>query len=107
MLDRLRRLFLSILGRPLPSSLVPHGCNLLTDLGPYLLLEDVEDGEMLSTTLKKHYDKDERRRTDLFRGISRVILSLSRTPLPAIGSFIVDDDGFLQLAKSTINYAAS
>jgi hypothetical protein len=54
---------------------------------------------MLSATLKDHYYEDEKRRTNIFRGIARVILTLSRTPLPVIGSFIVDDDGLLRLAN--------
>lgn len=54
---------------------------------------------MLSTIFNQHYHKDEKRRTNLFQGISRVILTLSRTLLPVIGSFIVDDDGFLLLVN--------
>lgn len=38
-------------------------------------------------------------RKNLFRGLSRTLLSLTRTPLAKIGSFILDDNGFLQLAN--------
>ncbi|KAJ5948320.1 hypothetical protein N7466_001335 [Penicillium verhagenii] len=39
------------------------------------------------------------KRINLFRGLSRVILSLSRVPLPKIGSWTLDSDGVLQLSN--------
>ena len=38
-------------------------------------------------------------RTNLFRDLSRIILTLTRTPLPKIGSFVIDDGGFLRLSN--------
>lgn len=35
--------------------------------------------------------------TNLFHGLSRTLLALARTPLPKIGSFILDEGGYLQL----------
>lgn len=42
---------------------------------------------------------DERLRSNLFRGLSKIMLSMSRIALPKIGSFIIDDDGFLRLVN--------
>lgn len=53
---------------------------------------------MLSYTWKeRHEEKDLRQ--NLFQGLSRILLELSRVPLPRIGSFTVDDNGFLRLAN--------
>lgn len=63
-----------------------------------MLLEYVQDGEMLSNTWNiKQADKT--LRSNLFRGLCRIMLSLSRTPLPYIGSHIIDDSGFLRLVN--------
>lgn len=43
------------------------------------------------------HDKD--RRSNLFRGLSRIILSLGRIPLPRIGSFTMDNTGALSLTN--------
>lgn len=51
---------------------------------------------MLSNTwLQSHNNVDLRR--NLFRGLSRIMLSLSRIPLPRIGSFTIDRNGYLVL----------
>lgn len=54
----------------------------------YVLLEHIgpETGQMLSATWDQHRH-DPHRRTQLFRGIARVMLSLTRLPQPRIGSF--------------------
>lgn len=36
-------------------------------------------------------------RTNLFHSLSRTLLSLMRTPLPRIGSFVLDENGYLSL----------
>jgi hypothetical protein len=63
-----------------------------------LIIDYIEDGEMLSTTWA---DQNTRKdlRNNLFRGLARVMLSLSRVALPKIGSFIIDDYGFISLAN--------
>lgn len=42
---------------------------------------------------------DEERRGNLFRGLSRIILSLARLPFPCIGSLTMDDHGVLGLTN--------
>ena len=42
---------------------------------------------------------DARLRTNYFRSLSRVILDLARTPLPGIGSFVLDRKGYLRLTN--------
>lgn len=53
-------------------------------------------GTMLSNTWaeKQH---DLKLRTNLFRGLSQIMLSISKTPLPRIGSFIINNEGYLTL----------
>jgi hypothetical protein len=77
---------------------VQHQSHALRNIGPYLLLEYVEDGEMLSNTWN---DKrtDLRLRANLFRDLSKIMLSMSRISLPKIGSFTLDDNGFLRLVN--------
>ncbi|KAL9126776.1 MAG: hypothetical protein Q9217_004224 [Psora testacea] len=66
----------------------------------YLLIDYVEeeDGVMLSKSWEgKRQDKS--RRTNLFRDLSRIILSLGRIPLARIGSFTLDNTGVLSLTN--------
>lgn len=42
-------------------------------------------------------------RRNLFRGLSRVILELARIPLPRIGSFTIDQQGYLSLSNRPLN----
>lgn len=55
---------------------------------PYVLLEHIgpDTGQMLSNTWSQYKD-DTDRRTRLFQGLSRVMLSLARLPQQHIGSF--------------------
>lgn len=46
---------------------------------------------------------DAKRRTNIFRGLSRILLDISRTPLPKIGSFIIDSGGFLRLTNRPLS----
>jgi hypothetical protein len=57
---------------------------------------------MLSNTWpeKRH---DARLRINLFRDLSRIILSITRIPLPKIGSFTIDQDGFLSLTNRPLS----
>ena len=59
---------------------------------------DESEGQMLSETWEEHRG-DKKRRVNLFRGLARLMLSLSRIPLPKIGSFTIDNDGFLHLTN--------
>ncbi|GIK04890.1 hypothetical protein Aspvir_008988 [Aspergillus viridinutans] len=61
-----------------------------------------EQGEMLSNTWpeKQH---DIRLRTNFFRDLSRIILSVTRIPLPKIGSFVIDHNGFLCLTNRPLS----
>lgn len=94
-----RRLILSLLGYPVPSRYIPHqqeGVNGLC-VG-YLLIEYIEDvrGTMLSNSWndRRH---ETRLRANLFRDLSRILLTIAQIPVPRIGSFIIDDDGGLSL----------
>lgn len=42
-------------------------------------------------------------RANLFRALSRILLSISQTPLPTIGSFIIDHKGYLVLANRPLS----
>lgn len=105
----LRRRLLSCLGCPLPSAYIPHplqgskykGSTL--DSG-YLLVEFIEraKGEMLSSTWPDRH-QNPRYRHNLFRDLSRILLSLTRIPLPLIGSFAIDKDGYIQLTNRPLS----
>ena len=72
-----------------------------SDLKPgYLLLDYIEnsDGVMLLES-REEKRQDRTRRTNLFRDLSRIMLSLGRIPLPRIGSFTLDDQGVLSLSN--------
>jgi hypothetical protein len=70
----------------------------------YLLIEYIEEeqGGMLSNTWpeKQH---DIRLRTNFFRDLSRILLSVTRIPLPKIGSFVIDHNGFLRLTNRPLS----
>lgn len=97
----IRRRVLKWLSYPTPSFYVPHRVEEASSLGiGYILIEyiDPSRGKMLSDTWENgRHDRD--LRTNLFRGLSRIMLALTRTPLQRIGSFIVDDTGHLRLGN--------
>lgn len=64
----------------------------------YILIEYIErtQGRMLSETWENGRHNAELR-TNLFHGLSRTLLALARTPLPKIGSFVLDEKGYLIL----------
>ncbi|EAS36823.3 uncharacterized protein CIMG_02177 [Coccidioides immitis RS] len=88
----------SLLGFPVPTKFVPHKNNLSNTLPPYLVIEYIEKWDMLSTVWDDQ-DSDKTLRTNLFRGLSKIMLCLSRVSFPKIGSFVIDDNGFLCLAN--------
>lgn len=70
----------------------------------YLLIECIKEtqGTMLSKTWsEKQHDVE--LRTNFFRGLSQILLSISRTPLPRIGSFIINKDGYLILCNRPLS----
>lgn len=66
----------------------------------YLLIKYIEEdeGSMLSDSWEEKR-QDKSRRTDLFRDLSRIILSLGRIPLARIRSFTLDNTGVLSLTN--------
>jgi hypothetical protein len=67
---------------------------------PYLLIEYINPsrGKVLSETWEEGRH-DPELRSNLFRGLSRIILTLAHTPLPKIGSFVLDEKGYLSLSN--------
>ncbi|PGH35783.1 hypothetical protein GX50_01366 [[Emmonsia] crescens] len=99
--QKLRQALLWIQHRQFPSDYVPHHTRTLQNpLGSYLVMDYIEEseGQMLSETWGE-YREDKRRLTNLFHGLSHLMLRLSRIKLPKIGSFIIDDAGFVRLAN--------
>ncbi|TQN69977.1 hypothetical protein CSHISOI_05534 [Colletotrichum shisoi] len=74
---------------------VPSAYMLLEYLGP-------ETGRMLSDTFDMHRE-DEARRQRLFRGISRILLSLARVPQQRIGSLCFNNDGTVTLTNRPLS----
>lgn len=66
----------------------------------YLLLEYIEEDQarMLSESWEEKRE-DKAQRSNLFRGLSKMILSVGHVPLPKTGSFTVGDDGVLTLTN--------
>jgi len=67
---------------------------------PYILIEyiDPSRGVMLSETWEEGRS-DPTLRANLFRSLSRIMLNLARIPLPRIGSFTIDENGYLSLSN--------
>ncbi|RWQ94987.1 hypothetical protein C8Q69DRAFT_277488 [Paecilomyces variotii] len=65
----------------------------------YMLIEYIDrpQGRMLSETWDEK--RDANLETNLFRGLSRVILGIASIPLPRIVSFTIDPRGFLSLSN--------
>ncbi len=105
-LDRLRwhfrRGIAYISGRPPPPPYVAHRRKSILDLG-YLILEYVSDGQMLSASWDKNRP-DLVRRSNLFRGLSRIMLGLAAHPLDRIGAWTMDDLGRLSLTNRPLTF---
>lgn len=89
-----------LFGYPLLSNYVPaaHSPSAGT---AYMLLEHIgpETGKMLSMTWARHMN-DPDRRSRLYRGMARIMLSLARLPQPRIGSFRFNpNDGTVTLTN--------
>lgn len=101
----LREKFISWFWTIDPSAYVPHQLltsDILSD--GYLLIEFIEEsrGSMLSSTWEEGRH-DSTLQSNLFNDLSQILLNLARFPLPRIGSFIIDNKGFLCLTLTTIN----
>lgn len=70
----------------------------------YLLIEYIEEaqGEMLSNT-RPEKQLNVSLRANFFRDLSRILLIIPRIPLPKIGSFIIDQNGFLHLTNRPLS----
>jgi hypothetical protein len=92
---------------PVPSTYIRHqGADADPLCSGYLLIDYVEEtqGQMLSCTWSERHQEPELRR-NLFQGLSRILLNIARVPLPRIGSFTVDNNGFLLLANRPLSMA--
>lgn len=90
---------LRLFGYETPSNYVRHGGPCLDVLkAGYLLLEFIDEtrGKMLACTWEDHRHRKDLR-TNLFKGLSRIMLTIAKVPVPRIGSFTLDDQGFLVL----------
>lgn len=89
----------SLLRKPVPSPYIRHRSPFAFQTG-YLVIDYVEetDGTLLSESWEA-LREDKRRRINLFKSLSRIILSLGRIPLPRIGSFTIDDAGVISLTN--------
>ncbi|KAE8150258.1 hypothetical protein BDV25DRAFT_154759 [Aspergillus avenaceus] len=99
--QRLRRWLLQTLRYPVPSFYVQNHAQERVLLGtPYIVIEyiDPSEGKMLSETWEEGRFNPPWR-ANLFRGISRIMLTLAQIPLPKIGSFVVDDNGYVSLGN--------
>ncbi|KAK7428361.1 hypothetical protein QQZ08_005118 [Neonectria magnoliae] len=103
-LGYLRRLFRRFIGYPaLLSRYTSHPTTHRLSAA-YMLLEHVgsDTSQMLSITWEKHRS-DPARRQRLFRGISRLMLSLARIPQPQISSFRFHRDGTVTLTNRPLS----
>lgn len=103
---------MSWVGHPVPSRylrLQPKDCVAKTgDSGVgYISVENIEEttGQMLPGTWREKCH-DDQLRTNLFRSLSRVLLSISRVRLPRIGSFVIENNGYLRLANRLLSVEA-
>lgn len=99
MIWHLRRAISSFLGSPLPCRYISYSRPNILEHG-YLIMDYIEtsDAEMLSETWTNLCQSQDLR-ANLFRDLSRIILSLSQLPLPRIGSWTIDERGVLTLAN--------
>ncbi|KAE8354801.1 hypothetical protein BDV28DRAFT_163879 [Aspergillus coremiiformis] len=105
---RLHHRILLLLGCSTPSRYIRHQRKIELPGGQlnvgYLVIEYIEEtrGKMLSSTWSLNRD-DVKLRTNLFQDLSRIYLSLYRTPLPRIGSFVIENDGFTRLKNRPLS----
>ncbi|KAI0099078.1 hypothetical protein GGR51DRAFT_576458 [Nemania sp. FL0031] len=97
------RFIYRLLRRPLLSSYVVHPPRQQFH-SAYMVLEYLgpETGRMLSNTFKIHRE-DKTKRQRLFRGMSRIMVSLARIPQACIGSFQFNHDGTVTLTNRPLS----
>ncbi|MCJ1387005.1 hypothetical protein MMC17_010134 [Xylographa soralifera] len=97
--ETLRRQIYSLLGYAVPCQYIQLNCLYSLNVG-HMVIDYIEtaDAEMLSSTWETKR-QDERSRTNLFRGLSRIMLALARIPLQRIGSFTMDNQGVISLTN--------
>ncbi|PGH13212.1 hypothetical protein AJ79_03770 [Helicocarpus griseus UAMH5409] len=80
-----------------PSKYGPQRRNIRLEHG-YILMDWIDDGtEMLSRTFSPpHTDVQ---RDNLYRSMSKIMLSLAKIPQPRIGSWLIDDNGLISLTN--------
>ncbi|KAE8350339.1 hypothetical protein BDV28DRAFT_43137 [Aspergillus coremiiformis] len=105
----IRRCLLSFLRYPVPTDYVshpvPHQLANAGSLGTgYILVECIEQqaGKMLSSTWVQKCN-DIQLRTNFFRDLARIFLSITTHPLPRIGSLVINNSGFLQLTNRPLS----
>ncbi|RAK75906.1 uncharacterized protein BO72DRAFT_478467 [Aspergillus fijiensis CBS 313.89] len=88
-----------LLDRPLPCPYISHRRQHILDHG-YLVMDYIDEPgvQMLSETWNKLSHAGDRT-TNLYRDLSRIMLSLSQLPLLRIGSWTIDTNGVLQLTN--------
>ncbi|OAL30140.1 hypothetical protein AYO20_08856 [Fonsecaea nubica] len=87
---------------PLASSFA-RDCRTLSLCVGYLVLEYIERGQMLSETFDSQiYDPSRRR--NLFKDLSGIIVSLAKIPQPRIGSFTIEDQGYISLSNRPLTF---
>lgn len=99
LVENFRRRILVWLGYTVPSRYIQLHNKVPALLGTgYILIEyiDRSRGQMLSETWEEGRHNVQLR-TNLFHGLSRTLLALTRSPLPRIGSFVLDKNGYLRL----------
>ena len=89
----------SLLNYPVPCKYIRSRRQFDFKVG-YLVVDYIEreDGIMLSETWKG-FRHDKIRRNTLFQGLSSIMLSLGRVPLPRIGSFTINNQGVISLTN--------
>lgn len=78
------------------TSYVPYRRPQLHGVG-YIIEEYIEGGHALSEYWEDHVDL--KKRTNFFRSLSRIILNLAKLPLPRIGSWAINNQGFIKLSN--------
>ncbi|OGM43005.1 hypothetical protein ABOM_009277 [Aspergillus bombycis] len=93
------RVVSSVFGYPLQPSYLSRNCPFSLTTG-YLIMDHV--GSTDTVMLSESWDKlrhDQKRRTNLFRGLSQIILSLAQSPFDRIGSLTINNQGIIKHAN--------
>ncbi|KAE8397162.1 hypothetical protein BDV37DRAFT_289659 [Aspergillus pseudonomiae] len=92
----IHRVVSSVFGYPLRLPYLSRNCPVNLTVG-YLIMDHV--GSTDTMMLSESWDKlrhDQKRSTNLFRGLSQIILSLAQSPFDRIGSLTIDNQGFIK-----------